>query len=52
MVLLEPLEDLFLGLEMPFVRVRVDQEVVNVYDHVLQVAEDSFHESLKRGWAP
>ena len=52
MILLEPLEDLFQCLEMPFVCVGVDQEVVNVDDHILQVAEDSFHESLKRGWAP
>ncbi len=52
MVLLEPLEYLFQGLEMPFMCVRVDQEVVNVDNHILQIAEDPFHESLKRGWAP
>ena len=49
---MEPLEYLFQRLEMPLVRVRMDQKVINVYDYVLEVAKYSFHESLKRGWAP
>jgi len=31
--------------------VRVDQQVVNLDDHVLEVPEYSLHESLKRCWA-
>ncbi len=31
--------------------VRVDQQVVNLDDHVLEVLEYAFHESLEGGWA-
>jgi len=37
-VLLEPLEYLFQDLEMLFMCVGVDQEIVNVDDHVLKVS--------------
>jgi hypothetical protein len=36
---------------MPFVGVRVDQEVIDVDDHILEVPEYSFHSALKGCWA-
>ena len=36
---------------MSFVSVRVDQEVVDVDNYILEVPEYAFHELLKRGWA-
>jgi len=46
-VLMKLLQNLFQDLEMPFMSVRVDQEVVDVDDHVLKVTEYSFHQVLK-----
>jgi hypothetical protein len=51
MILLWSFKHLFQNLEMSFVSVRVDQEVVNVDNYILEVPEYTFHESLKRGWA-
>jgi len=31
--------------------VGVDQQVIDVDDHILEVPEYTLHESLKRGWA-
>ncbi len=47
MVLMKPFQNLFQDLEMPFVGVRVYQEVVDVDDHVQEVPEYSFCQALK-----
>ncbi len=49
MILLQSFKHLLQDLEMSFLSVRVDQEVIDVDDHVLEVPEYAFHESLKRG---
>ena len=51
MILLQYFKYLFQDPEMSFVSVRVDQEVVDVDDYVLEVPEYALHELLKRGWA-
>ncbi len=51
-VLLEPLKYLFQGLEMSFMGVGVDKQIINVEDNVLKVPEYSFHKSLKQRRAP
>jgi hypothetical protein len=38
---------LFQGLEVSFMGVRVNQEIVDVDDQILEVAEDSLHQLLK-----
>ena len=47
MVLMKPFQNLFQDLEMLFVGVQVDQEVVDVDDHVREVLEYSFRQALK-----
>ncbi len=47
MILAKSFQNLLQNLEMLFVCVRVDQEIVNVDDHVLEVLKYSFHETLK-----
>ncbi len=46
-VLLESLKYFFQGLEMSFMGVRVDKQIINVDNNILKVPEYSFHKSLK-----
>ncbi len=47
MVLMKPFQNLFQDLEMPFMGVRVDQEFIDLDDHVREVPEYSFNQALK-----